>query len=193
MKKQFLGDVFDHWKGCLIELLLQERLILDLAIEPMITDVNPWSEGDLKTYKKLLKVSSNTLICHHNQIFEGPRRDYFNRIQHSGDIFFDPDTGIATGSAKRKHIKITEIDDLLNSNRLFLVYQHSAHGSFHIRLQLIGNQLKKSIQNVCLCVYECGQVAMFFISLDEERLSKIQESLRTFLSGTAASRIWMMI
>jgi len=191
VNSKFLGDALDHWKGCLISILLNSRLIRNIAVEPMITDARPWSKDDLETYRRLLRLESTSLICHDQSTFSGSREEYFGAVPKDVDVFLDPDTGIATGTGGRKHVKILELGKLLaKSDRVLMVYQHSARGSFHERLLKIRDRLARDISGVRCTIYECGRVAVFVISLNEDRIHRIQNALKEHLRGTADSRVW---
>ncbi len=192
MNSKFLGDAFDHWKGSLISLLLTKGLIRNVVAEPMITDhVQSWTTEDIETYNRLLNLGRTCRISHGESTFSGKRTDYFNEVPQDGDVFLDPDIGIATDKASRKHIKIAEIRKLLDqSNRIVMVYQHSGRGVFHQRLLTIKSKITEGKSSVHCTVYQCGQVAMFFISLSESRIAEIKTALQEHLSGTAQRRVW---
>jgi len=194
MNSEFLGDALDHWKGSIISILSDRQLLHNIAVEPMISDVNCWSKEDLQTYRRLLKLESTNPICHELTTFIGNRDDYLGGVSRDGDVFIDPDTGIATGNASRKHIKVSELSSLLRNalkhDRVLMVYQHSARGSFHSRLDEVGHMVTNGIPGVHYTVYECGRVAMFFISMNNERIQAIQAALIKYLNGTAENRIW---
>jgi hypothetical protein len=190
VNSEFLGDAFDHWKGSLIRTLSQQSLIRNVTVDPMITDETAWSEQDLNTYRRLLSLDSSNSVCHGESTFCGDRYDYFSQVPQDIDVFLDPDTGIATSGASRDHVKISELGTLLgNSDRLLMVYQHSARGSFHGRLEQIQNKLSEGVPGIHCCIYECGRVAMFFLSMTRSRVQSIQAALTKFLSGTAEVRI----
>ncbi len=192
MNTKFLGDAFDHWKGSLIDFLQRQELVHELVVEPMITDGIRWSEKDLETYRRLLRLGMQQPIYHEGLPFNGDRTHYFHDIP-DGDLFLDPDTGIATGKSTRKHISILEIKKLLDSDpahqRVLIVYQHSARGNFHSRLDAIGGKISENIFGIHLATYECGHVALFFVSHSRARIRQIGEKLREYLSGTASKRI----
>ena len=150
----------------------------------MVTNCQPWCEENLQTYERLLHLEQN-MICHNGTPFLGRRQDYFAGIQHRGDLFLDPDTGISIGRVSRKHITIQEICNLLNVNhkRVLMIYQHSGRGNFHIRLTEIANnclryngRYDKGV--LYYCVYEGRRVAMFFISRCKKRIQAIQNEPR---------------
>ena len=157
----------------------------------MITDVRPWSKEDLETYRRLLKLESTSPICHRQSTFSGRRDEYFDGVPEGGDVFLDPDTGIATGNGRREHVKVLELGKLLSkSDRVLMVYQHSARGPFHKRLLEITDIVSHDIPSVHFTIYECGRVAVFFISLNRARIHEIQNALKIYLRGTAERRVW---
>jgi hypothetical protein len=191
VNSKFLGDALDHWKGSLISILSSKGLIRNVAVEPMITDVTPWSKVDLKTYSRLLRLESTSQICHGQSTFSGKRDEYFDEVPEHADVFLDPDTGIATSNGGREHVKLLELGKLLaKSDRVLMVYQHSARGSFHKRLLEIRDRLSREIPNIHCTIYECGRVAVFFISLNRARIHEIQDALKEYLRGTAENRVW---
>lgn len=191
MNSEFLGDAYDHWKGSLISILSSKFLIRNVAVEPMITDAKPWSKIDLETYRRLLRLESTNPICHGESTFSVGREEYFNEVFQDVDVFLDPDIGIATGGASRKHVKVVELRTLLGkSDRVLMVYQHSGRGPFHKRLLEIRNTIAAGIPSVNSTIYECGRVAMFFISLSKTRIHKIQNAIQEHLRGTAEKRVY---
>jgi hypothetical protein len=190
VNSKFLGDALDHWKGSLIQFLSDKKLIKDLVVEPMITDGRPWSKSDTETYRRLLRLEPSNQIFHSQSTFSGKRDEYFDLLPETTDLFLDPDTGIATGSAGREHVKTSELRRLLaNSDRVLMVYQHSARGSFHERLGEITGTVSRDIPNVYCSTYACGRVAVFFLSLNRVRIEGICKALKEHLRGTAESRI----
>jgi hypothetical protein len=191
VNSKFLGDALDHWKGSLISILSSKMLIRNVTVEPMITDVRLWSKEDLETYRRLQKLESTSPICHRQSTFSGRRDEYFDGVPEGGDVFLDPDTGIATGNGGREHVKVLELGKLLSkSDRVLMVYQHSARGPFHKRLLEITDIVSHDIPSVHVTIYECGRVAVFFISLNRARIHEIQNALKIYLRGTAERRVW---
>ena len=187
----FLGDALDHWKGSLISILSSKWLIRNVVVEPMITDERPWSKHDLDTYRRLLRLESASQICHGQSTFSGKREEYFDEIPQEVDVFLDPDTGIATDKGNRKHVKVSELGNLLaKSDRVLMIYQHSARGSFCKWLLEIKKGVSYGIPGVHCTIYECGRVALFFISLSKARIHEIQNALKEYLKGTADKRVW---
>ena len=192
MNSGHLGDAFNHWKGSLISLLVSKQLLGSLVVEPMITDPEAWPEEDIQTYKRLLRLEAlgPEAIFHATLTFHGANReDYFNELPKDGDIFLDPDIGFEPKKGGNEHIKVTEVINLLKPDRVVMVYQHSAHSNFGQRLDEIRNKLAAEAKAHCT-VCECGQVAMFFISLKKNRIDKIKAVLQKYLRGTAQRRVW---
>jgi hypothetical protein len=197
MNTQFLGDALDHWKGSLISILRNKKIFRKLAVEPMITDDQPWQPQDLQTYTRILNLGQHDTVCHTNTTFRAHninRQDYFGQIPNDCDLFLDPDTGIASEGGNRKHIRIREILRLLNGDstgtRLLMVYQHLARTSSEEQRQIIQNRLDQLNRRACYCVYQSRQAAMLFISRNKKRIRNICRTLKDCLTGTAAVRIW---
>jgi len=195
MNLEYLGYALDQWKGSLLAILRDDGLINNIVVEPMFTDNGPWETADIETYSRLLRLSSNDSICHRNTIFTGgdpeQRKSYFDAIPKEGDVFLDPDTGIAVGAATRKHVKPADLKQLLHTpNRVLMSYQHSAHDNFHERLHNIEDLIIGEVPNAQFAIYECGTVAMIMISQDKARIDSIFEKLKAVLRGTAERRIW---
>jgi hypothetical protein len=178
MKKEYLGDAYDHWKGSLISILIKKKAIHhNLAVMPMLTE--RWTANDLRVYGKLLNLS--------------PSRIHLNNIPIKCDLFIDPDIGIEPPSGpNKKHIKLDKIKVLLeHNNRVLMVYQHTPRKIFREQICETLKRISRKIPKVHYCVYECGQVAMIFISSRDERIEKIKKSLKSYLGRTDASgRIW---
>ncbi len=199
MNSEHLGDALDHWKGSLLSLLVDKRLIRQVLVEPMITDPQKWPSEDIETYKRLLKLE---IIFHDSSTFpSGKRKDYFNAVPKDGDIFLDPDIGIARGNPEKGHITVPDIINMLSEDRVVMVYQHSGQrapkqkdltaSSSHQWLVASRNKITADgTSNVHCTVYECKQVAMFFVSHKKSRIDEIQTGLQEYLKGKAKWRVW---
>src|SRR5213080_2708458 len=126
MNLSYLGDALDHWKGSLFEFLLARHLLHDFAVDPMASDLASWRDADYDIFADLLRVPRRRIICHSLNLTS--RDQYFAEIRHGGDLFLDPDTGIATGKVARpeQYVQTRDIWSLLSNgtNRLVIVYQH---------------------------------------------------------------------
>ena len=132
----FLGDALDHWKGSLFESLQQSRVLSDFAVDPMASDWSNWKPEDVLLFTRLLRIDKCQLIPHN--VCLASRKHYFGEIEHKGDLFLDPDTGIATGKATIKHVKPAAIVLLLrDSDRMLAVYQHASRGKISQRVDKV--------------------------------------------------------
>jgi hypothetical protein len=125
MNRKYLGDALDHWKGSLFESLQQRDALRDFAVDTMATDMNDWQSEDINVFSRLLRIRTSQIIRH--TVTLKTREKYFAEIEHSGDLFFDPDTGIQTGPVKNpaQYIQPGEILHFLkNHERIVGVYQH---------------------------------------------------------------------
>jgi hypothetical protein len=185
MRVKYLGDALDHWKGSFLSTLLTKELIANVAVDPMITDDKPWLKEDIDTYRKLLRLEPRNQICHDQTTFPGERtrEEYFHEIPQTGDVFLDPDTGIATrhisGTRNKQYIKICEIRELLGrSDRILIIYQHSPRLSSPNQFDwLRRDAILHDIQNGHCAIWPCGQVAAFFLSLNKARIDRIERVL----------------
>ncbi|MGD0275598.1 MAG: hypothetical protein ABSB79_06025 [Syntrophales bacterium] len=149
----------------------------------MITDPKIWTNKQLGLYATLLNLTNNRIL-NYDKIFKGaPRIKYFQSINHTGDLFIDPDTGIATGKKiTPKRIFIDEIDLLLkkNSDRVIAIYQHNARGKMSDRLNEVIKHILKKIRDLYCTYYMSSNVAMIFISKNGVRIKKIHDFHRVF-------------
>jgi len=47
MNSSFLGDALDHWKGSLFESLQKRRIVCELAVDPMASDLAVWKPDEV--------------------------------------------------------------------------------------------------------------------------------------------------
>jgi hypothetical protein len=121
----FLGDALDHWKGSLFESLQQNSIVKGFAVDPMARDLPEWKPDDFALFAKLLRVDRSQIVSHHRPLSD--RGGYFGELEHRGDLFLDPDTGIATGRPSLNYVSPMEIANLLEpADRLLVVYQTCA-------------------------------------------------------------------
>lgn len=195
MNTKYLGDALDHWKGSLLHLLKQESLLTDLAVDPMVTDLQPWHDKDWNLYAKLLRISPKQIIPH-KQPLTRPRSRYFDEIPRNRDLFLDPDTGISTknSSPASQYLKAGELLNLieLQPSRIVAVYQHFRAVKPRVRReQIISRLASKKIPFSC-CTYESATVAMLFFSGDEARIEKVHGGLNRHLDhkGPERTHLW---
>ncbi len=194
MNTLYLGDALDFWKGALISHLLNNDVLKDLTVDPMITD-DKWESPAIVTYKALLRIEQTNVA-----VFEldmENREDHLSQVgQHHGDLFLDPDTGIATSSPKKQlvgqYVFPDELCSLLQAQkaRVVAVYQHVRAQRTRDR----GDTCIKTVEGKCpalsWCSYESGTVAMLFFCLDKNRISGIKNQLRQLVPGSVVNRVF---
>jgi hypothetical protein len=183
MNRKFLGDAYDCWKGWLIKTLQDEKLVSDLAVDPMFTDPKPWNDDDLAAYARLLHVERGKIISHSfDLVNRATRADYFNETmeKHRGDLFLDPDTGVQTGGLHppERYVAPLEIAELLQQvpKRLVIVYQHGALGkSVSDRVDGVTKVLCERWGQLGWSSYESNTVAMLFLSGSHDRTQRVAQ------------------
>ncbi len=186
---RFLGDALDHWKGSLFESLQAARALRNFAADPMASDLRLWKSEDFTVFANLLRLSPSQIIQH--QVTLQQRAKYFAEISHRGDIFLDPDTGIATGRMKTTHVGPCEIGHLLDSptDRLLVVYQHVRGHRVSIRVDAVLRVLQKEIGRFSWTSYESGTVAMLFLSRTPERTEQVASHFKSILGRHSSGRV----
>ncbi len=190
MNLEFLGDALDYWKGALFASLQKEKVLRDFAADPMPTDQDSWRKEDRELYARLLRIKQSQVIRHKVPLQE--RAKYFGEIAHKGDLFLDPDTGVATGRVKQKHISPLDIKKLFDrsADRLLLIYQHGDRSKpVSLRVQEVTDILGKVIRPLSWCSYEATMVAMLFFSFQRARIEQVAKRFRALLGRHADVRI----
>ncbi|MGA3204612.1 MAG: hypothetical protein ABSF12_19140 [Bryobacteraceae bacterium] len=179
MNLKFLGDALDHWKGSLFESLQQAGVLRNFAVDAMASDWPDWQPDDVALFTRLLRVQEY-------------RKQYFDEIAHRGDLFLDPDTGIATGKVKNRnqYVMPSEIGQLLRgSDRLLAVYQHVSRQAVSERVGTVCSVLNKTCTECKWSSYESGSVAMMFFSRSQERVTEVRAHFQRSLGRHAIGRI----
>lgn len=188
----YLGDALDHWKGSLFEYLCSTHLLHDFAVDAMATDAADWQSADWQLLAKLLRVDRSQIV-RHTRPLAGDRAGYFAEIAHAGDLFLDPDTGVATGkvSNRSQYVFATELHDLMQRGpeRVLAVYQHIRAKKTRDRLHEVIRVLQQTERSFSCCSYESGTVAMLFLSRDILRISGIYQEFGNLLGSHAERRI----
>ena len=191
MNLSYLGDALDHWKGSLFEFLQARQLLHDFAVDPMASDLRSWRDADYALFADLLRVPRDRIIEHRAKLTT-TRNRYFAEIHHNGDLFLDPDTGIATGRVAHleQYVQPRDIWSLLFNglNRLVVVYQHVRARKTAERIDEVVACVAGSIK-LAWCSYESGTVAMLFFSSAKHRTQGIATALTEKLGRHAAKRI----
>ncbi len=189
MNLQFLGDALDHWKGSLFGSLREAKVLRNFAVDPMASDIERWGGEDFNLFGRLLQVAPAQLIRHRASLKD--RAAYFGEISHQGDLFLDPDTGVATGRVTGAHVSPSEIGQLLDgaTDRLLVIYQHVRGMSVASRVNQVMNTVKDVIGAFSGCSYESGTVAMLFASRAHARTTTVAEHFEALLGCHAVGRI----
>lgn len=191
MQRAFLGDALDHWKGSLIRGLQQHETLVDFAVDPLISDPDPWSPDDFLVFARLLQVAAGQFIPH--PVGLSSRRAYFSEIVHVGDLFLDPDTGVATGSvrAPSKYIFVDEVRDLLltNPSRLLMIYQHGDRTPMRTRVNAVIRRLEREYSSIRWCAYLSASVGMLFLSGEMQRIRAVVAHFQDLLHDLARDRV----
>jgi len=157
----------------------------------MFSDSENWTAQDVELYARLTRVQPTQLIRHRAGL--ETRDAYFSEIQHSGDLFLDPDTGIATGrvAAPRGYVMPGEIGRLLDSApaRLLAVYQHVRAQPVRVRVTSVLALLQRNVGPLSSVSYESGTVAMLFLSRERRRAAEVDAHFTSFLGRHATGRI----
>lgn len=161
-------------------------------MDPMLTDPDDWHTVDFQLYADLLQVRPDQVLKHKRRLM-GEREEYFNEVAHKGDLFVDPNTGIAlrTRGNIENYIKIKEIHQLLGErfSRILCVYQHISREKTKDRVGKIIAVLKESDSKSYCCSYETSIVAMLFISKKKNRIEQMHKYFRNYLGRHADRRV----
>lgn len=191
MNLDFLGDALDHWKGSLFESLMQAQVLQNFKADPMVSDPDRWREEDWELYSRLLRIEREQIVQHRVTLRDG-RAGYFRETSHHGDLFLDPDTGVATGRVRepQRYVSPSEVGQLLDSSthRLLIVYQHVL-GKVARRVDEVMKTLQCQIGGFAGCWYESGTVAMLFLARSPARTAQVEEHFATLLGRHAPRRI----
>ena len=190
MNLAFLGDALDHWKGSLFESLHKSGVLRNFAVDPVASDWAAWQPEDVSLFALLLRVDESKIVRH--KVGLSNRKHYFDEIEHTGDLFLDPDTGIATGKVKRinQHVKPLEIERLLRgSERLLAVYQHVRAPSVSTRVDAVCRTLYGTIDCCHWSSYESGTVAMLSLSRSHHRTAAVATHFASVLGRHALGRV----
>ncbi|MGA2404436.1 MAG: hypothetical protein ABSG91_22485 [Syntrophobacteraceae bacterium] len=197
MNLRFLGDALDHWKGSIFEQLERTGVFQDFAVDPMASDGGSWQADDWKLFARLLRINPSQIIMH--QMNESKliddRQSYFSMLTHRGDLFLDPDTGIATCRVnvcqRPQYLMPQELVELMEAEkeRIVAVYQHIRAKKTRERLEEILEVVRTDHSRFACCSYESGTVAMIFFSQSIERIQSVKNHFRSELGRHASGRI----
>ncbi|MGD0827224.1 MAG: hypothetical protein ABSA09_03970 [Desulfobaccales bacterium] len=198
MKLEFLGDALDHWKGSVFEGLQSSNVLNGFRVDAMISDIGNWAPEHLSLYAKLLRVKSHKIVEHKGTL-DRNRKEYFDEIPRSGDLFLDPDTGIMPCSGGDiRHLKHEELFSLMNyeGKRVVAVYQHGSHTmSLKSRVEDVLNMLR-SVHPNCYCAsyYSSScNVTLLFFSFQRNHIESVNRYFHKLLGSHGDKRIGLWI
>ena len=192
MNLGFLGDALDYWKGSLFFRLQREGILIDFLVDPMLTDPENWHASDFRLYADLLQIRPGQILQHRRKL-RGEREQYFAEVTHTGDLFLDPDTGVALRYAGHieKYIRVSEIRQLVGGSlpRILCIYQHIRAKKTRDRVRELISALAKSGTKIYCCSYETPTVAMLFISVRQNRIEPLNEYFKNYLGRHSSMRV----
>jgi len=183
----FLGDALDHWKGSIFESLQRGGILRHFAVDPMASDLSQWTAEDFALYARLLRIDRGQILAHSQSLVD--REAYFQEIRHTGDLFLDPDIGVATGRCSAKHVAPREIATLLQADRLVVVYQHVRGQRVADRVDAVCAAIRAHAHGAPWCSYESGTAAMIFFASYRGRVASVREHFFERLGRHATGRI----
>ena len=190
MKLAYLGDALDHWKGSMLGEVQQHGLLHGLRVDAMATDQPGWNDSDWQVYARLLRVDRHQVVTHREDL-RGNRRAYFAESRPPGDIFLDPDTGVATGkvSPRWRYLLPTEVSQLISDDNVVAVYQHRDRSPMRKRVEVVVQAIREFSPEVDCLSYQATSVAMLFLSRQPSRLDAIGRHFTSVLGRHASHRV----
>lgn len=183
MNRGHLGDSLDFWKGrmihCLGDALRRVRIV------PMLSDAEPWNSAERVTYESLIGAGRPSVL-NWDRFSHRTRAKYFEGMLRDadGDIFIDPDTGVAAPALDAKHVSPAECAHFLRRDNLVLVYQHARRASNWAAASL--DRIRNGLLEGGGCAYASPQVAMLFLSKSPERIESVRSILDALLGPVSA-------
>ncbi|MFN7696837.1 MAG: hypothetical protein ACK6CU_20745 [Deltaproteobacteria bacterium] len=187
MQRLWLGDALDFWKGSLLEVLRTASTPPSpLSVLPMFTDTG-WTQPELATYAGFLGLPPSALLTT-SQLTKPGRAHYFATIASGfqGDVFLDPDNGIAPSKPEPAHVAAAEVFALLTHENVVAVYQHRPQ---RVSAPWLARYVQLVIATGARVVgYESAQVGMLFVTKSASRESAVRQALANRLGAVAVAR-----
>ena len=192
MRRKYLGDALDFWKGAMLEAVGHRA---GLCVAAMITDKKAWNHEEAATYADLLGVPTGHIELRYFDCKS--RQAYFQNLgKRNGrrDYFLDPDIGLDAGLAKKKmkkgkadaqHVTLGDVRQLLSDTNVVAVYQHSRHEKNWLNKSA---RLFRALHRVGC---ECTHVGMLFVTHSKERAREVHGALEHRL-GAANWRVFIL-
>jgi len=137
-------------------------------------------------------------VIKHKADLDRNRKEYFEEIARSGDLFLDPDTGIMPRSGGDiRHLKYEELFSLMNyeRKRVVLVYQHGSRNmSLKSRVEDVVEMLRSGDPKKFYCAsYYSSNVALLFFCFQRDRIEAFKGYFHKFLGPRAGNRVGVWI
>ena len=187
MQRIWLGDALDFWKGTFVQVLRASSSSSNqIHVLPMFTDAG-WTQPEIESYSGFLGVPSSALLTT-AQITNAGRRAYFASVvqQIAGDVFVDPDTGVATAKPEPAHVTAAEVHALLTDTNVAAIYQHRPQRTAAPWLARYAQLVATAGARVV--GYESAQVGMLFATKSATREAAVRQALTVRLGAVAAAR-----
>ena len=186
MNKNFLGDALDHWKGSLLGRLEQRGLGVDIHVVPMLTRVG-WNKQFLTLYADLLHRRHDQVLLA-DEVFESRNREsYFAKVEWTGDLFLDPDTGLGQRRG-HQHVVAADLRQLLDGgdeDRIIMVYQHAWRTSNpHGLIKRIAREVEAHALSMV-----SSQVEMVVFCRDKAKTDRLLDALTIWLECAPRARV----
>jgi len=192
MNLRFLGDALDYWKGSVFLRLQKGGTLKDFSVDPMLTDPEDWHAVDFQLYADLLQIRPDQILQHESKLQED-REEYFAEVMHNGDLFVDPDIGIALRdtSHAEKYIRVREVHQLLGGKlpRILCIYQHVRAKKTRDRVSELISAIAGFNTKIHCCSYETPTVAMLFVSQKQNRIEQVNKYFKNYLGRHTDMRV----
>jgi hypothetical protein len=186
MNRKHLGDALDHRKGSLLKQLQCIHTVHNFAVEPKFPDP-PWTDEERALLARLLRVKPAQILRHTADLLD--RAKYLDEIKHRGDLFLDPDVGVATHrvTERERYVMPSELKRLLDEapERLLLVYQHGARCDIDARVAAVCDAVRREVGRCGWCAYQSATVAMLCVARNPARTRAVERHLAEFLRPCA--------
>ena len=123
-----------------------------------------------------------------SQLTKPGRAHYFASIASGfqGDVFLDPDNGIAPSKPEPAHVAAAEVFALLTPENVVAVYQHRPQ---RVSAPWLARYVQLVIATGARVVgYESAQVGMLFVTKSASRESAVRQALANRLGAVAVAR-----
>lgn len=204
MKREFLGDALDHFKGGVLRLL--GPLKSQVAVVPMVSDSDPWNPKERALYAALIGIEKRQIHWEPGGLTQQPAKASRDEwLLALGKLraplaFFDPDTGVGLRQeSSRQHLFV---DDLLrltrrNSDPVLVVYQPSGIRVTKANKRLVPSHLFPYVwhylsalqkHNLRAFAYQSAAASFLFVCSRAEPLAPVRKQMEKSLGAEKVIR-----